>query len=321
MAGRPSVVFFGSGPVAAACLAKLADWCDIEAVVTKPQPAHHKQVFPVIEVAERLGLRTVYATDRRELDAALAAESFTSRLAILIDYGIIVSQSVIDSFPLGIVNSHFSLLPEWRGADPITFSLLSGQAETGVSLMLLVPAMDEGPLLAQATYALETDTTARQLTEDLIELSDQSLQHIIPLYLDGQIQAADQLSAALSGHQTVSYSRKLTKQDGLLDFSKPASVLEREIRAFQDWPRSRAVIAGKDVVVTAATVIGTDDSSVPEGLRNATVGSCMAMEAADATRLIGIATADGILAVSRLKPAGKGEMDVRAFLAGNSLTR
>ena len=108
MAGRPSVVFFGSGPVAAACLAKLADWCDIEAVVTKPQPAHHKQVFPVIEVAERLGLRTVYATDRRELDAALAAESFTSRLAILIDYGIIVSQSVIDSFPLGIVNSHFS---------------------------------------------------------------------------------------------------------------------------------------------------------------------------------------------------------------------
>src|SRR5882672_4684555 len=91
----------------------------------------------------------VTASNKTELDSLLGQLHFTSRLGVLIDFGVIVSQKAIDHFDLGIINSHFSILPEWRGADPITFSILSGQEETGVSLMLLVRAMDEGPLLAQ----------------------------------------------------------------------------------------------------------------------------------------------------------------------------
>lgn len=313
-AHRTQTVFFGSGPVAAACLEKLAAWCDIEAVVTKPQPPHHKLTFPVIAVAEKLGIRTLYAQNRRELDSVMEAEHFQSQVATLIDYGIIVSQAVIDRFPLGIVNSHFSLLPEWRGADPITFSILSGQPQTGVSLMLLVPAMDEGPLLAQATYELPSDITADVLTADLIDLSDASLRHILPLYIQGSVQPQQQMTANLHGLDTPSYSRKLTKADSILDFTKPAAVLEREIRAYAEWPKSRTVLGGKDVIITKAFHSHGHDGSMPE-VSAATTGSAHMLP----DRTIGIATGDGILVVTHLKPAGKAEMTAAGFLAGHTL--
>src|SRR5215203_4291228 len=133
-----SIVFFGSGPVAARSLELLAQNFEIEAVVTKPQPAHHKQPFPVLVVAKNLGLRIFTPSGRSELSELFSKRPVASQLGVVIDYGFIVNQDVIDYFPLGIVNSHFSLLPRWRGADPISFSILSGDAETGVSLMLIV---------------------------------------------------------------------------------------------------------------------------------------------------------------------------------------
>lgn len=301
---RPQVVFFGSGPVAAASLELLLGWCDVEAVITKPQPLHHRQTFPVIAVAQAHGLPLRYATNRRELDGLMAEARFTSQTAALIDYGIIVSQAVIDAFPLGIINSHFSLLPEWRGADPITFSILSGQAETGVSLMLLVQAMDEGPLLAYGSYQLSADITTPRLTDDLIDLSDQLLRHELPRYLAGETVLTSQ---DVTGRQ-VSYSRKLTKQDGELDFNKPASQLEREIRAFIEWPKSRTKLAGKDVVITKAHVEPQSDQKAETGAAYAT-----------ADKGIAIPTGDGQLVIDELKPAGKPAMTAAAFLAGNVL--
>ena len=306
---RPQVVFFGSGPVAARSLELLQEWCDIEAVITKPQPPHHKDPFPVIQIAEQYGLTMLTAANRRELDKLMDDSAFKSRAAVLIDYGIIVSQAVIDHFPLGIINSHFSLLPEWRGADPITFSILSGQKETGVSLMLLVQAMDEGPLLGQATYDVPHDITTPELTQDLIGLSDHTLREILPLYLDGQIQPAPQRQAARPGHDQPSYSRKLTKADGVLDFTKPAGELEREIRAFADWPKSRTTLANKDVIITAAHAV----PSQPAGSRPGD------LDVIKDPAVIMIATANGSLCIDRLKPAGKPEMTCQAFLAGNKL--
>ena len=307
---RPRVVFFGSGPVAAESLELLIRWCDVEAVVTKPQPKHHREEFPVLTIARAHGLTILTASNRLEVDETMRNNSFASRVAILIDFGIIVSQAVIDSFELGIINSHFSLLPEWRGADPITFSILSGQAETGVSLMLLVAAMDEGPLLAQATYDIPEDCTTPELTEALIELSDRSLQHIVPLYLEGSTLPAPQEAVALPGHTVASYSRKLAKADGILDFTKSADQLEREVRAYAEWPRSRMQLAGKDVIVTKAHSIATSDSS------NTTPGNT---EISPETGVIMIHTADGCLCIDRLKPAGKNEMTAQAFLAGNKI--
>lgn len=288
------ITFFGSGPVAAASLQLLREWVEVEAVITKPRPPHHHGEVPVLELAERLELPTYTVESKTALDALFVKTAFTSRLAILVDFGIIVSQAVIDRFPLGIINSHFSLLPEWRGADPITFSVLSGQKQTGVSLMLLAAAMDEGPLLAQATYDLLPKITALELTKDLIDLSDQSLRTIVPEYLVGNIIPVEQV-----GEPT--YSRKLTKADSLLDFTKPAAQLEREIRAFLEWPKSRTTIAGKEVVITKA--------HLAEG--TTTPGEVSARD-----KELRIGTAEDFLVIDALKPAGKPEMTAQAFLAG-----
>src|SRR5678815_2818348 len=107
------IVFFGSGPVAAKSLELLAKDFSIEAVITKPRPAHHRGEVPVLDLAAKLQLPIHTVTNKKTLDELIKTNPFSSDIAVLIDFGIIVSQDAIDYFPLGIVNSHFSLLPEW----------------------------------------------------------------------------------------------------------------------------------------------------------------------------------------------------------------
>jgi methionyl-tRNA formyltransferase len=293
-----SIVFFGSGPVAAASLRELAKSFKIEAVVTKPRPPHHRGEVPVLTAADELRLPVLTAANRRELDELFATRPVKSRVAVLIDFGIIVSQAVIDYFELGIVNSHFSLLPELRGADPITFAILSGQKQTGVSLMLLVEAMDEGPLLAQAVYDIRPDETTPSLTEALIEVSAVTLKEILPGYVAGSIAPQPQ------AEEGATYSRKLSKADGELDWSKPAVQLEREIRAFLGWPKSRTKLGQTEVVVTFAQVVKSD---IKPG------------EITTNNKMLVVGTGDGGLQVMKLKPAGKSEMTAVDFLNGYSL--
>lgn len=291
------IVFFGSGPVAAESLRLLAQDFNIEAVITKPRPPHHKGEVPVLSVAEELSLSIKTASTKQELNQLFSSLSVKSRAGVLIDFGIIVSQKVIDYFPLGIVNSHFSILPEWRGADPITFAILSGQKQTGVSLMLLVAAMDEGPLLGYGEYELTDDITTPQLTQGLITLSHNLLQQHLPEYLAGRTEL---LSQDATGRET-SYSRKLSKQDGALDWSKPAEQLEREIRAFIEWPKSRASFGPIDATITAAHVENSSD----------TPGNRTIIDKRPA-----VYCNEKCLVIDRLKPAGKKEMTGEAFLAG-----
>jgi methionyl-tRNA formyltransferase len=170
-----TIVFFGSGPVAAESLKLLAEDFNIEAVITKPKPAHHTGIFPVIEVADKFGIKILYTKNKVELSDLFSTKPVKSLVGLVIDHGILIGQDVIGYFPLGIINSHFSLLPEWRGADPISFSILSGQKRTGISLMLINQDLDEGPLLAQSEYLLSPDITTPELTDDLINLSHQTL--------------------------------------------------------------------------------------------------------------------------------------------------
>lgn len=301
------IVFFGSGPVAAKSLELLAKDPNfsIEAIVTKPKPPHHRGSFPVIDLSEKLKLKVYTTSNKQELSKLISDNPFASKLAVLIDFGIIVSQDVIDYFPLGIINSHFSLLPQWRGADPITFAILSDQKTTGVSLMLLTAGMDEGPLLAQTPFDIPDGYTTPQLTESLIELSAESLKQILPLYIEDKIQPADQASVTLSGSREPTYSRKLTKDDGILDFNKPAEVLEREIRGFIEWPKSRTQISGIDTIITRAHAVPSNDPELKPGDITALKEGVLMIECAK-----------GYLCIDELKPAGKKAMPIKAFLAG-----
>jgi methionyl-tRNA formyltransferase len=293
-----TIVFFGSGPVAAASLELLAQDFVIEVVVTKPQPAHHRQPFPVLVVAENLGLKILTAVDQQELSELFAArpKPVTSRLGVVIDHGILISQDVIDYFPLGIINSHFSLLPRWRGADPISFAILHGDQETGVSLMRIVKKLDEGPLIAQQALPIAATATTPSLTDELILLSHQLLVKKLPSYVAGQLQPYTQSAIEPT------YSRKLTKADSQLDWTKPAATLEREIRAFTGWPRSRTAINTTPVIITKTHIVAGSGSP----------GSLWLGE----NKQLGVYCAEDILIIDSLIPAGKKEMPTAAFLAG-----
>jgi methionyl-tRNA formyltransferase len=289
----PTIVFFGSGPVAARSLSLLAQDFEVEAVITKPSTL--SEMSTITEAP-------TYATgSKKELDELFEDTAFTSPLAILIDFGIIVSQTVIDYFPKGIINSHFSLLPQWRGADPITFSILSGQEQTGVSLMLLVEAMDEGPLLAQTPYNIQPAETTPSLTTALIELSYQSLKKTLPLWLGGQTQPASQEAITLAPREPT-YSRKLTKEDGIIDWHKSAEQIEREIRAFIEWPKSRTSINSLDVVITSSKVVKQQ------------IEPCGKFWVEN--KQLFVSCGKDSLEILTLKPAGKRDMTAQAFLAG-----
>jgi methionyl-tRNA formyltransferase len=162
--------------------------------------------------------------------------------------------------------------------------------------MLLVRAMDEGPLLAQTPYDLPPNITTPELTKELIEISFATLSEIIPLYLAGIAQAAPQPS------QGATYSRKLSKKDSILDWSKPATQLEREIRAFMEWPKSRARLGSVEAIITKAHL-----SHSPDGR----TGDRLIIDKKPA-----IVCSQDTLVIDSLKPAGKQEMTGEAFLAG-----
>ncbi|HSW81812.1 MAG TPA: methionyl-tRNA formyltransferase [Candidatus Saccharimonas sp.] len=244
-----TIVFFGSGPVAAATLAGLIDaGLQFEAIITKPRAKGHRGSVPVLELATAKQLPTFTPTNKRELSELFATHAFVSPVGLVVDYGIIIAKDVIDAFPKGIVNSHFSLLPEWRGADPITFAILSGQAKTGVSLMLINEKLDEGQLLAQQQMSLSPTTTTPELTQKLITISNALILQVLPQYLHGDIKLYNQPDTPAT------YSRKLTKDDSILDTAKPAQQLEREVRAFSGWPKSRITLFGHPVIVLEARV-------------------------------------------------------------------
>jgi methionyl-tRNA formyltransferase len=290
---KDSIVFFGSGPLAAASLKFLNENFTIEAVVTKPTTKEEMAAS-----APGVPLHTV--SNKRELTALLTDKPFKSRVAILVDFGIIVEKAVIDYFPLGIINSHFSLLPRWRGADPISFAILKGDAKTGVSLMLIDEGLDTGKLITQKVLHIKPDATAPSLTEELIELSNGLLKDFVPRYAAGEVKPHNQPHP-----DRVTHSHKLEKKDGVIDWNKPAEQIEREIRAYLGWPGSRTTIADKDVIITQAHMVPTNHGEKPGALEVVREANALMVE-----------TGKGMLCIDWLKPAGKNEMSSAEFIRG-----
>lgn len=293
-----TIVFFGSGPVAAASLGLLARDFEVEAVITKPRPPHHRHDFPVLALAEKLDLDTLTASTTEEISRLFEPGRFKGEIGVIIDHGIILAPDVINYFPFGIVNSHFSLLPLWKGPDPISFAILNGDRKTGVSLMLIAEKLDEGLLIAQQSMGITPEATTPDLTDELIALSHGLLVETLPAYMDGRVKPYPQPDIKPS------YSHKISKSDGVLDWSKPAERLEREVRAYAGWPKSRTRLGSTDVVITRAAV--ADDALGHGEIK------------ADGKRLL-VGTGKDSLEILELIPAGRRKMTAQAFLAGHKL--
>lgn len=228
-------------------------------------------------------------------DAIAEIVAFDAEIAVLIAYGNLLPEALLDVFPHGIINVHPSLLPLHRGSTPVESAILDGDHQTGVSLIRLTKLMDAGPVYAQQAVKLKGGETKPRLAEQLSLIGTNLVLEHLPGILDGSLQPVGQ------DDQQASYDERITKADGRLDWNKPAVRLEREVRAYLDWPRSRATIGSTDVIVTKAHI--AEGSGTPGSL---------ALSGKD----LGIYTSENILMIDSLIPAGKKEMSAQAFLAG-----
>jgi methionyl-tRNA formyltransferase len=218
-----------------------------------------------------------------------------AKLAVLAAYGHIVPQSVLDAFPLGIVNVHPSLLPLYRGSTPIEQALLDGVEKTGVSIMRLDRAMDEGPLYKQQSLKINAYETKQSLTNRLHQLGADLLISTLPLIATSAHKARKQPHP-----NRATYTKRIQKIDGRINWDLPAEVIEKQIRAYAGWPRSRATLENIDVIITQAEVI--DASGIPGKLRG---GDGLIVHCGKAS-----------LRIRRIIPAGKKEMTDQEFLRG-----
>jgi methionyl-tRNA formyltransferase len=220
-----------------------------------------------------------------------------AELAVLAAYGRIIPQSVLDQFPLGVINVHPSLLPAYRGPTPIEQAILDGANKTGVSIMRLTAGMDEGPIYKQRTVPLTDQESKAGLAEKLQQLGAELLVEVLPGIADGSLQPRNQPHP-----DRATYSRLLTKEDGVIDWNKSAERLDHEVRAFAGWPKSRTELGGIPLAITHAAVIQ---------MSNATPGKIMI----EKKRLF-VGTGEDWLEILFVQPDGKKEMSAESFLAG-----
>lgn len=273
---------------------------EIEALIVKdnPQNSRKKRESAIIALAREHNVPVITVTSKAELAESITR--LTADTAILAAFGMIIDQEIIDHFAHGILNIHPSLLPKYRGTTPIETALLNGDKETGVSIMQLTSGMDSGPVFAQAIQVLAGDESKATLTDALGLLGATLLVEILPKILTGDISSTPQ------DESRASYTKMLTKEDSVLDFSKSAQVLEREIRAFADWPGSKTTVNDTEVTITSAYSVPSNDPTKKPG-------DYWIVEEAN---LLALETADGYLCVQTLKPAGKSEMTAAEFING-----
>lgn len=297
------IVFFGNerlgtglGTTVPTLQALVAAGYQITAVVVAQNDAgksRNGRTLEIVQVAAAHNIPVLSPPKLSEAKDQLAA--LGADIGVLVAYGKIVPQNIIDIFPAGIVNIHPSLLPKHRGPTPIESVILAGEQETGVSLMQLAAKMDAGPVFAQQTIRLTGNETKQLLAEQLITMGkDMLLQHL-PAIIDGSLQPQPQTESLAT------YDSLVQKTDGVLDFNKTALQLEREVRAYAGWPRSRANIGTTEVIITQAHVVDIDG-----------VAGTLWLQGND----IGLHGSEGALVIDRLIPAGKNEMDASSFMAG-----
>jgi methionyl-tRNA formyltransferase len=231
-------IFFGSGGFGRPTLDALVDAPGVEvvAVVSAPdRPAGRRQDLNPVPIAARareLGLRLLQPPRLRASDAMAEVASLDARLGVLADYGQIVPSAVLDLFPLGILNVHPSLLPRHRGASPIPATILAGDRETGVSLIRMDAGLDTGPLVAVERWPLRGDETAPNLEARAASAGGALVALTLRPWIAGKIRSEPQDEAAATP------TRPLRREDGRLDPTRSATVLERQVRAYAPWPGS-----------------------------------------------------------------------------------
>lgn len=225
---------------------------EVLAVLTQPdRPAgrgRQPQASPVKQVAQAHGLPVLQPETLRDAAIQQQLAALAPDLLIVVAYGLILPQAVLDIPRFGAWNVHASLLPRWRGAAPIQRAIEAGDAETGVCLMQMEKGLDTGPVRLRATTPIAADDTGGSLHDRLAAMGAEVLAQGLARLSQGEAPPAEAQEAALA-----TYAHKLEKAEARLDWGQPAAVLARRIRAFTPWPMAEVMLDGERLRVHRAT--------------------------------------------------------------------
>jgi methionyl-tRNA formyltransferase len=302
---RPRLVFAGTPDFAVPGLRACIEAGDVVAVYTQPdRPAGRGRKLtpsPVKQAALAAGIPVEQPESLKSSAARQRLRAHAPDLLVVIAYGLILPRSVLAIPRLGCWNVHASLLPRWRGAAPIQRAILAGDAEPGVCVMQMEAGLYTGPVLLSASTPIGADATGGTLHDRLADLGARVL-------ADGlrRLSAGENLHPIPQSEAGITYAHKLDKAEAKLDFSRPASELERKVRAFDPWPVAEADVAGERVRVWRAesrdSGPGTRDAQPPGAI------------VAAGKHGIDIACGEGVLRILKLQRAGGRVIDAADYL-------
>jgi methionyl-tRNA formyltransferase len=296
------IVFMGTPDFSVPTLEALNRHHQVVGVVTQPdRPAGRGRMpvaSPVKEIALALGLPLFQPTTLRTSEAVEQLAGWKPEVIVVAAFGQILRSSVLDLPPHGCLNVHASLLPQYRGAAPIPAAILAGESVTGVTIMRMDEGLDTGPILAQAQCSIEASDTTATLTTRLAEMGARTLVEILPDWLDGEIRARSQEESRAT------YCQPLTKEDGRLDWARPAVYLDRQVRACDPWPGTYTTWQGQRLKVLRAR----PRLDWPEQVES---GQVVPLEPG-----IGVGTGAGLLELLEVQLAGKKVMAADLFVRG-----
>ena len=289
----------GSPDFALPTLRALAEHYAVVGVATQPDRASGRgrelKPPPVKRLAGELGIPVMQPEKLRQSEAMDQLRLWNPDLIVVAAFGQILRKDVLELPPFGCINVHASLLPRWRGAAPINAAILYWDEETGVTIMKMAVGLDTGPILNQRSIRLTPEDTAGSVFEKLSRLGADLLIETLPGYLSGEIQPIPQ------SEEGMTYAPMLKKEEGQLDFTRPAEELERRIRAFNPWPGAFMNFDG--------TLLKVHRAHVEEGI--AEVGQRQIHRDQPA-----VGAGVGLLVLDEVQPAGKKPMRGKSFLAG-----
>jgi methionyl-tRNA formyltransferase len=294
-------IFMGSPEFALPALTALAKISEVAGVVTQPdRPAGRGRAVmppPVKVLAEKLGLSVIQPQTLRSPEVMDRLLSWQPDVIVVAAFGKILRPEVLSLPGRGCLNLHASLLPRHRGAAPIPAAILAGDAETGITLMKMDEGLDTGAILAQQKIAIQPEDTAESLNRSLAALAAETLQTFFPVYIQGGLSALPQEDTRAT------YAPQLKKEEGRLDFRQSSEQLSRKVRAFHPWPGTFVLWKEQPLKILEVR---------PEHfLGGQTPGTVF-----EYMRFPAVQTADGILILRTIQPAGRRPMPGDDFLRG-----
>lgn len=240
---------------------------------------------------------------RKDREAVDALRTLNPDVVVVVAYGLILPKSILDIPRHGYLNVHASLLPKYRGAAPIPAAILAGENETGITLMRIDVGLDTGAMLSQAREPIRADDTTLSLAERLSKLGADLTIETLPKYIAGEITPVEQ------DDSLATYSPKIKKSAGRIDWSKTAITIDRMVRAFTPWPGTFTTWNGMRMKVTRAVA-----SKQMLMQSSYSVGQVVQLEPDTAS----VVTGDGLLELHEVQLAGKRAMSIEEFIRGRS---